>query len=409
MTTTASAGGTAQPSRENLRIAVLAMLTAFGPMSIDMYLPALPSIARDLGVAVADAQLTLSAFFFGFGAAQLVYGPLADRFGRIRPLVGGLVLFTLASLGCALAHSLGSLIAFRFLQALGGSAGPVLARAIVRDLYDRDRAAHVLSLMVLIMSIAPLFAPLVGGQLLVLWSWRAIFLLLVGFGLLCIAATWGAVGETLHHQRRRGGPVLSMLLSYGVPLSSRRYIGYAVSGALIYGGLFAYLTGTPYVFITLYGVRPEHYGLLFGLNVIGIILAALLNRRIVLRYGVDRLLAAGILVAAIAGVALAVVAATKWGGLTALLVPMFFFLASLGMVGANSMAGCLGLFPERAGVASALAGTLQFGMGAVSGTLISVLADGTALPMAGTMGAVGVLSLAVQRWLAPAKASAAGH
>ena len=390
-----------KPPRRALLIPILACLTAFGPVSIDMYLPALPAIGGDLDADPAGVQLTLSAFFFGFGGGQLLYGPLADRFGRRRPLIGGLVLFIAASLGCALSRSLDALIAFRLLQALGGAAGPVLARAIVRDLYDRDRAARVLSIMVLIMSLAPLFAPLLGGQVLGWLGWRAIFWALVVFGGGCVAGVLLGIPETLAVAKRLGGSAATMILGYAAPLFHRRFLGYALGGALIFGGMFAYITGSPFVFITLYGVRPEHYGLLFGVNVLGVMLAASINGRIVMRVGSDRLFALGIAIAAISGSILVTVAAVGWGGLLAMLVPLFCFISTVGLVGANGMAGCLGLFPDRAGIASALAGTLQFLMGAVCGTLVSLLSNGTALPMAAVMAVAGVLSFLVQRSLAP--------
>ena len=395
-----------EASRRPILIPILACLTAFGPVSIDMYLPALPTIAGDLGVDAAGAQLTLSAFFLGFGGGQLLYGPLADRFGRRRPLLVGLVLFIAASLGCALARSLDALIAFRLLQALGGAAGPVLARAIVRDLYDRDRAARVLSIMVLIMGIAPLLAPLLGGQVLRWLGWRAVFWVLVAFGACCVAGVLLGIRETLAAARRPRGPASAVILGYAAPLFHPRFLGYAIGGALVFGGMFAYITGSPFVFITLYGVRPEHYGFLFGLNILGIILAATINSRIVMRFGADRLFAIGVAIAAGSGCVLAAVAAAGWGGLPALLVPLFCFVSTVGLVGANGMAGCLGLFPDRAGIASALAGTVQFLMGAICGTLVSVLSNGTAVPMAAVMAAAGVLSLAVQRWLAPLPRSA---
>ena len=395
-----------EPSRPALVIPILACLTAFGPVSIDMYLPALPAIANDLSVDAAAVQLTLSAFFFGFGGGQLVYGPLADRFGRRRPLIGGLVLFIAASLGCALSRSLDALIAFRLLQAFGGAAGPVLARAIVRDLYDRDRAARVLAIMVLIMSLAPLFAPLLGGQILLWQGWRAIFWALVAFGACCITGVLLGVQETLPVARRLRGPTTTMILGYAAPLFHRRFLGYSIGSALVFGGMFAYITGSPYVFITLYGVRPEHYGFLFGINVLGVILAAAVSSRIVMRFGADRLFALGISIAAGSGCALVAVAAASRGGLLALLIPLFCFVSTVGLVGANGMAGCLGLFPNRAGIASALAGTLQFLVGAICGALVSLLSDGTAMPMASVMAAAGVLGLVVQRTLAPSPRSA---
>lgn len=386
-------------SRGILLVPVLGMLTAFGPMAVDMYLPGLPAIAQDLGGRPAGAELTLSVFLFGFGAGQLLYGPLADRYGRRRPLVAGLTLFTLASIACALATSMSQLVALRLVEALGGCAGPVLARAMVRDLWERERAARVLSIMVLIMSLAPLLAPLIGGQILIVAGWRAIFWVLAGFGAVCIAAALLTLGETLPPERRQGGALFTLVSAYAAPLSDRRYLGYAATSAAIYAGLFAYLTGSPFVFITLNGVAPEHFGLLFGTNVLGIMAVSAINGRIVIHFGVDRLLGIGSAMAALAGVALFVVAATGIGGFPLLLVPLFLYVSSIGLVGSNAMAGCLGLFPTRAGTASALAGALTFFVGGLGGSLVGLLADGTALPMAGVIAVAGLLTFAARRFL----------
>ena len=388
--------------RRGVLILLLSVLTAFGPLSIDMYLPALPTIAADLGVVPARAQLTLSAFFLGFGGGQLIYGPLSDRFGRRAPLLAALVLFALASLGCALARDLNTLIACRFVQALGGCAGPVIARAVVRDLYERDRAARVLSLMVLVMGVAPVLAPILGAQILLHAGWRAIFAVLVGFAVLIFVATLALLPETLPFERRARGGVATLILGYGAPLKHRRFLGYALSSACVYGGLFAYITGSPLVLITLYGISPQRFALIFATNVLGILVTAAINGRIVMRFGIDRLLAFGVLAAAISGTLLGLSALSGWGGLIALLVPLFFFLATIGFVGANAVAGCLSLFPTRAGSASALVGTLQFLTGALASALLGAISGTSALPMAGSIALAGILSLVIQRTLARA-------
>jgi MFS transporter, DHA1 family, multidrug resistance protein len=382
----------------------LGALTAMAPMATDMYLPGMPALAADLAISESGAQLTLSAFFFGFGGGQLIYGPLADRFGRRVPLLAGLTLFTLASFGCALAQNVTTLIVLRFLEALGGCAGPVLARAAVRDLFGPgDRAARVLSTMVLIMGAAPLFAPLLGGQLLLLAGWRAIFLALSAFGALCLAAVVFVLGETLPIEQRLGASLVGMIRSYGLLLGAPRYLGFALAGASITGGLFAYLTGSPFVFITLYGVPAQHFGFLFALNVAGLLISASINRRLVMRFGAHRLLAKALVGSAASGMALLCVALIGRGGLVALFVPLWCYISCMGFVGANAMACGLSLFPERAGTASALSGTLQFSIGALSGALVGLFNDGTALPMAGMIALMGTMGLTIQRWLAPVR------
>lgn len=379
----------------------LAVLTAVAPMATDMYLPGLPALAADLAVSPTSAQLTLSAFFFGFGGGQLIYGPIADRFGRRPPLIVGLTLFTCASFGCALADNVSTLIVLRFFEAIGGAAGPVLARAAVRDLYGGDRAARVLSTLVLIMGAAPLFAPFLGGQLLLVAGWRAIFLALATFGTVCLAAVILVIGETLPPERRLRASAVGMIRSYGLLLAQPRFLGFSLAAASITAGLFAYLTGSPFVFISLYGVPAEQFGFLFALNVLGLMLGASINRRIVMRFGAHRLLSLALIGAALSGIALLAATLIGRGGLVALLIPLWCYLTCMGFVGANAMSCGLSLFPERAGTASALTGTLQFTIGATSGALVGAFNDGTALPMAAMVALGGLSGLAIQRWLAP--------
>jgi DHA1 family bicyclomycin/chloramphenicol resistance-like MFS transporter len=375
------------------------MLTALGPLSIDMYLPALPALAQSFGSSPSRVQLTLSAFFVGFGTGQLVYGPLADRWGRRPPLLGGVGLYVVASTLCALSPGVGLLIALRLLQGLGACAGPLIARAIVRDVYERNRAARMLSLLMLVMGAAPLLAPLLGGQLLVTVGWRAIFWTLSGFGLLCLATAGLALPETLGPARRSRGSFLGVLGRYAEIGSHGRFLGYVLASASAYAGMFAYFAGSPFVFIQLYGIPAQRYGFLFGLNVLGLMAGAALNSRLVLRFGADALLRVGVSTAAIAGLALVVVAATRLGGLPGLVVPIFCFMSSLSFIGANAMAGALSAFPQAAGTASALAGTIQFVLGALSGAAVGTLHDGSALPMGVVIAVAGLASFLMHRLL----------
>jgi DHA1 family bicyclomycin/chloramphenicol resistance-like MFS transporter len=378
---------------------ILGSLTAFGPLSIDMYLPALPALAESFVTSPSRVQLTLSAFFLGFGLGQLVYGPLSDRWGRRPPLLAGIALYVGASVLCALSPRVGPLIAMRFLQGLGACAGPLIARAVVRDVHERDRAARMLSLMMLVMGAAPLLAPLVGGQLLLAFGWRSIFTVLAAFGVLCLAGAGFGLVETLPPARRSGAGLGGMVARYGELIGHRAFLGYAVSSGAAYAGMFAYFAGSPFVFIRLYGVPAEHYGFLFALNVVGLMICATVNSRLVLVYGADRLLAGGVVAVAAAGCALLLAAVTGVGGLTGLVVPILCFMASLSFIGANAMAGALAAFPHMAGTASALAGTIQFGLGALSGALVGALHDGAAMPMAEVIALSGLTSLLAHRFL----------
>jgi len=258
---------------------------------------------------------------------------------------------------------------------------------------------------VLIMGAAPLFAPLIGGQLLLVGGWRAIFLALGGFGAACLVAVFFVLGETLPFDQRLRISAVGMIRSYGLLITNRRYLGFALAAASITAGLFAYLTGSPFVFIKLYGVPAENFGFLFAINVAGLLLGASINRRLVMRVGAHRLLSYALTVAAAAGLSLLAVALSGRGGLVALFVPLWCYISCMGFIGANAMACGLSMFPERAGTASALTGTLQFSIGALSGALVGLFNDGTALPMAAMIALAGVSGLTIQRWLAPLRST----
>ncbi len=378
-------------------VVTLSALTAFGPFSIDTYLPALPAIADSFGGNAGAVQLTLSAFFVGFGAGQLVYGPASDRWGRKPPLLAGTGLFVFTSVLCALSTSAGALIALRLLQGLGACAGPLIARAMVRDLYDRDHAARMLSVMMLIMGAAPLLAPLLGGQLLLVAGWRSIFWFQAGFGVVCSLTGWLGLTETLEEAKRSRASLKGMIAGYGTMLYNRGYLGYVLTSGAAWAGLFAYFAGSPFVFIRLYRIPAQHYGFLFALNVAGLMIGAALNSRLVLRYGSDRLLRYGVVAVAVAGCALGVAAFTGWGQLPGLVIPILAFISSLSFIGANALAGALSVFPHMAGTASALAGTIQFGLGALSGAAAGALYNGTAVPMAVVIALAGLASLLAHR------------
>jgi len=380
---------------------MLGSLTALGPLSIDMYLPSFQAIARDLTASPAQVQLTLAVFFVALGIGQAFYGPLSDRFGRRRPLCFGLALYVLASAGCALARSIEALVAWRFAQALGGCAGMVIARAVVRDRFDEREAARFFSLLILVTGLAPILAPSIGGQILVFFSWRAIFWTLAGFALVGFITATFVLPESLPPDRRTEGGVATALRVYARLLRDRAFMRYALSGALVISGMFAYIFGSPFVFMQIYGVRPERFGWIFGAIALGLISASQLNRVVLARVAGARILSHALVVTAAAGVILLVMAWTGAGGLAGLLGPLFVYIASLGFVLPNVIATALGPQGRNAGTASALLGTLQFGAGATVGALLGVLGDGTAVPMAGLIAACGLSALLVHRLAAP--------
>jgi MFS transporter, DHA1 family, multidrug resistance protein len=396
----ALAGATTDLKRHRPQLTfLLGALTAFAPMSIDMYLPSLPTLERAFSTDAASVQLTLAAFFVGLALGQVFYGPLVDRFGRRMPLYAGTTLYVLASAGCALAPGVHSLIALRFAEAIGGCAGVVVARAVVRDLFDERESARMFSLMMLVMGIAPILAPLAGGYLLLLSGWRSIFWALAVFGAACLAGALLWLPETRSSREVVRGGIGQALEGYGRMLAHRGFLGYTLAGGFAQAGMFAYISGSPAVFIDLYGVPAQHYGWLFGFNALGLIVASQINRRLLARHGARSVLAAANYVNAACGLVLVLLAMTGIGGFTGLLIPLFGYVASLGFVFPNSVALAMGPQGERAGSASALLGTVQFSAAAVASLAVGLLHDGTARPMAGVIAVCGVLAVLAQRVL----------
>lgn len=382
-------------------LAILSALMGFASISTDLYLPALPAMARALNSNAGAMALTISSYLIGFSLGQLLWGPVGDRFGRRIPIAMGLVLFALGSAGCAMAGSAWALIGWRMVQAVGACAGVVLARAMVRDLYSGARAAQMMSTLMTVMAIAPLIGPIVGGQILVFASWRAIFWTLVGIGLATLAALF-ALPETLPSERRNREPMTVAMARYGSLVRERRLMGYAGAGAFFYGGIYGYVAGTPFAYISYHHVAPQFYGLLFAAGIVGIMAANLINARLVMRLGGERLLRAGTLVAAVSGMALAVTARTDWGGLMGLVVPLFLFVAMTGFIVANSIAGALASFPLRAGAVSALVGSIQYGAGIAGSALVGAFADATPWPLGWVVALAGLGSMACAWLVVPA-------
>ncbi|QLF93378.1 Bcr/CflA family multidrug efflux MFS transporter [Pseudomonas sp. ABC1] len=379
-------------ARPQSLIVLLAALVAFGPLSIDMYLPSLPSIGRDLDAGEAQVQMTISLFLGGLCLGMLFYGPLSDRFGRRRLLLGGIVLYLVASLGCALADDVGQLQFWRLLQALGGAAASVLARAIVRDLFPLGDAARVLSLMHLVTMLATLVAPLLGGYLMHLAAWRSQFLLLLGFAAICLLAVAWKIPET-HPPSARGASLGQAFRAYGRMAREPLALGYTLCMGACFGGMFAFISASPFIYIEHFGVSPMGYAWLFALNILGIIVVTLLNARLVVELAPQRILAGATWVIATAGGVLALVGLSGWGGLPMLVVAVLGYISFTGMIGANCLACLLAAYPQQAGAAAGLAVAMQFGLGMLGSALVSALHDGTPLPMCLVLAGAGGLSL----------------
>lgn len=363
-------------------IILLGILTAFAPMSIDMYLPALPTIGEAFSAAPGHVQLSLASFFAGLAIGQAIYGPMADRFGRKRPMLIGLSIFIAASAGCAMATSIDVLIALRFFQALGVCSGQVISRAIVRDLFEPREAIRVFSLMVLVIGVSPVLAPMLGGQILAFFDWRIIFWLTATLGLIGVMGALWRLPETHRRENARPLAVKSVLGAYYALLTDRSFMGYTLTGATGLAGLFAYIVGSPFVFIDLFHVPTTHYGFFFGANALGLVLAAQLNVRLVRRFESASVIRAVLLLQVVDAFLLLAGTWTGWIGLYGTMFFIFIYVASVGCLFPNTTAMAMALHGDKAGSASALIGTLQFTVAAISATAVGALNNGGALPMA---------------------------
>jgi MFS transporter, DHA1 family, multidrug resistance protein len=384
----------------------LGAMSAFGPFAIDMYLPAFPRIAQDLHTTLAPVQLTLAVFLLGLAVGQALWGTLSDHWGRRRPLLLGCLLFSAMAAVCAAAPTIHVLIGARFVMGLGGSAGVVIGRAIVRDLFEQHEAARFYSMMMIIGGIGPIVAPFLGGLLLTYGDWHAIFWLIAGFGSLCGLLALRNVGETLPPPARVRGHLGDVLRAYRRVLGNRRFLGPALALGCAFGVLFTYIANSSFVFIELFGVPVKWFGVLFATNAVGLYVGGQSNRWLLRRFTAERLLHAGLWLSCGASLLLVACAATGVSGFAVLFIVLFACLASLGIVFPNATATAMQPFAADAGSASALLGICQFIVGATGGALVSVFHDGTALPMALQIAAYGLLARGAL-WLTPRAAGAA--
>jgi MFS transporter, DHA1 family, multidrug resistance protein len=388
-------------TRERLRLVlVLGFLIALGPLTIDMYLPALPAITADLHATAAAVQLTLTGTLAGLALGQLLIGPVSDAIGRRAPLLAGVAVHIVASVLCVVAPSLALLGTLRVVQGLGTAAAMVVAMAIVRDLFEGLAAAKLLSRLMLVMGAAPILAPTLGGIVLSWTSWRGVFVVLAAFGIAIITVAARALPETLPAQRRRYGGVLGTIRDYGRLFSDRAYIGLILVAGLAMAALFAYVSGSSFVFQEQYGMSEQQFGFVFGAGAVGLITATQFNVRLLRRWTPSQILAASLGFGALAALALLVSAATGFGGLAGVLVPLWLVLASVGLALPNAPALALSRHGEAAGTAAALLGAVQFGIGALAAPLVGLLGVGAVamalVVAAGLVAASAVLVLVVR-------------
>lgn len=347
-------------------------------MSIDMYLPALPAMAEALKTTDSALQLTITAFLLGFGLGPLLLGPLSDSIGRRRVLIACVSMFIIMSLLCAFATSIEELIAYRIVQALSGGSATTIARTIVHDIHQGDKAAKALSSLMMVMSLALMASPAIGGQLLNFFGWRSLFLTLAGIGIVSLCSIIFLLPETLKQEHRQPFRVIAILSSYGRILASKPAMGFMMAGAFSSGAMFAYLAATPFIYIDYYGLDPTLYGAFFALNMAGAILINGVNMRIVTRYGYRHMLILGSILLLATALFLIAIVSTGFGGLLGIVAAVFAIVGLSHIIGTNGLTGTLGLFHDRAGAASATFAASRFIAGMAATMLISLLNDGTA-------------------------------
>lgn len=377
---------------------LLGSLVAFGPLAIDLYLPALPAIGRGLHASAAQVQLSISVFLAGFSVGMLLYGPLSDRYGRRPVLLWGIGLFVLASLACMVAQSVEQLIGARVVQALGGGAASVLARAVVRDTYAPTEAIRNLSLMAMITAIAPLLAPVLGSQLLEWSGWRATFAAVLGWGVLSWAVVWRYLAESLPPEKRGTLSMRRAFAIYGEIVRDGGAVGLLLAGGMSFAAMFAYITASPFYFIELAHFSPQAYSGIFALNALGIFAANWVNSRAVRHHGPATMSLIGT-VLAVGGAAILWVGAIQPQGLVWVITGLLLVVSMTGLLGANCVGMLMGRYPDNAGAAAALFGASQFGLGMLASTAVSYAHDGSAMPMVWVIAVVSLLGLVGQSLL----------
>ena len=381
--------------RKSYLILILGSLTAIGPLSIDMYLPAFPDIARSLHTSVAQITLSLSSFFIGISVGQLFYGPLLERFGRKRPLYAGLCIYLLASVGCAFAATVNALIALRLLQALGGCVGMVASRAMVRDLFDVKENAKIFSTLMLVVAVSPIIAPTLGGYITAALGWHYVFVMLIIIGVLILTSIYFLLPETRKPDPNFSLKPGSIIKSYASVITHPQFYTYALTAAVSAAAIYAYIGGSPHVFMEIYKVNEKQYGWIFALIAMGLIGASQLNSVLLKNYTSEQIIKIALTCQAIIGIVMVLISLFGWGDLFITIFFIFIFLCCQGFIFPNASALSLASFGHNAGSASALLGSIQMGIGAGTSALVSLLQNNTALPMTGVMACCAIAALSV--------------
>ena len=380
-------------------VILLTMLTALGPITTDLYLPALPTIQAYFQTDVPTVQLTLSIYMGVFAICQLFYGPLSDRFGRKPIILIGTLIYLAGSVVCFLAPEIEILIAGRVLQALGGCAGAVLARSMVRDIYGQARSAKVLSYMASAMAIAPALGPVIGGYLTIIYGWQASFAMLIAFGVICILGILFILQETNPHKDPHAIHPKQTLRNFSSLLKDRDYSGYLLIVAFSYSGLFAFISGSSFIFIKTFGLSADQFGYCFATAVLGYMAGTQVGGRIVGAVGIVRTVGAGSMLCAVAGISMLIMAVIPINHVVAVLAPMVLYMIGLGLAFPSALAGLIGPFPKMVGAASSLAGFVQNIFAAFVGLMVAHSFNMTPLPMAVAICLMGVATWASHRLL----------
>ncbi|WP_253383504.1 Bcr/CflA family multidrug efflux MFS transporter [unidentified bacterial endosymbiont] len=371
---------TTRPHSSFKIVFILGLLAMLMPLSIDMYLPALPVISAQFGVPAGSAQMTLSTYILGFALGQLFYGPMADSLGRKPVILGGTLIFAGAAVACALAQSIDQLIVMRFLHGLAAAAASVVINALMRDIYPKEEFSRMMSFVMLVTTIAPLVAPMAGGAVLVWFSWHAIFWILAIAALLASAMIFFFIDETLPVERRQTFHIRTTMANFASLFRHKRVLSYMLASGFSFAGMFSFLSAGPFVYIELNHVSPQHFGYYFALNIVFLFIMTIINSRFVRRVGAINMFRAGLWIQFVVAVWL-VISAFFDVGFWALVVGVAAFVGCVSMVSSNGMAVILDEFPHMAGTASSLAGTFRFGIGAIVGALLSLATFNTAWPM----------------------------